>query len=794
MSQISVISKLTGVETTTEGTQITLDHSSIVKLNVDRANIADYSRSGNDLVITLNSGEVITLKNFYVTDAQGVSQLVLEESDGALWWIEDPTGAATYESIASTDALLAASGSDAGGAAAWPWVLGGLAAAGGIAIAAGTGGGGGGDDDNNNPNPGNPGNPSEPDTTPPNAPTNLQVSPDGKTVTGTAEPGSTITLKDADGNTIGTGKVGSDGKFTIDLGTPLTNGEQITATATDPSGNTSQGGQVTAPDLTAPDAPANLEVSPDGKTVSGTAEPGSTVTLKDADGNTIGTGKAGSDGKFTIDLGTPLTNGEQITATATDPSGNTSPGVQVTAPDSTAPAAPEIVTVNDNVGTEAGPLSNGQRTDDARPTFSGISEAGTVITFYDNGKPIGTATADATGKWSFTPSTNLSEGNHAITTTATDAAGNTSPASTAVTLVVDTVAPGAPAITGMTDDVAPNTGVLGSGSTTNDPRPQLTGTAEAGSTVTIYDNGIAIGTAVVGSNGSWSFTPSVNLSEGSHQLTVRATDIAGNTGPASPAFTVTVDVTTPPVPTGFIVNDDTGGLKGTITAGQFTDESQPRLTGRGEPGSTITVYDNGVAIGSTTVLPNGTWSITPTTPLAEGAHSITLRETDAAGNQSGLSQPINFTVDLTPPDMPEATLNSTGTQITGTAEPGSKIVITNNAGVQIGTATADSNGNYVADLNPAQVNGRSSPWSPPMPQATRVPRRWLTQRTSPRLPHRVTWWWRKTGQASAEPPSQTARLLLKRRTVRLSARPPPVRTAPLPSRFRQPRPTAKPLK
>ena len=705
MSQISVISKLTGVETTTEGTQITLDHSSIVKLNVDRANIADYSRSGNDLVITLNSGEVITLKNFYVTDAQGVSQLVLEESDGALWWIEDPTGAATYESIASTDALLAASGSDAGGAAAWPWVLGGLAAAGGIAIAAGTGGGGGGDDDNNNPNPGNPGNPSEPDTTPPNAPTNLQVSPDGKTVTGTAEPGSTITLKDADGNTIGTGKVGSDGKFTIDLGTPLTNGEQITATATDPSGNTSQGGQVTAPDLTAPDAPANLEVSPDGKTVSGTAEPGSTVTLKDADGNTIGTGKAGSDGKFTIDLGTPLTNGEQITATATDPSGNTSPGVQVTAPDSTAPAAPEIVTVNDNVGTEAGPLSNGQRTDDARPTFSGISEAGTVITFYDNGKPIGTATADATGKWSFTPSTNLSEGNHAITTTATDAAGNTSPASTAVTLVVDTVAPGAPAITGMTDDVAPNTGVLGSGSTTNDPRPQLTGTAEAGSTVTIYDNGIAIGTAVVGSNGSWSFTPSVNLSEGSHQLTVRATDIAGNTGPASPAFTVTVDVTTPPVPTGFIVNDDTGGLKGTITAGQFTDESQPRLTGRGEPGSTITVYDNGVAIGSTTVLPNGTWSITPTTPLAEGAHSITLRETDAAGNQSGLSQPINFTVDLTPPDMPEATLNSTGTQITGTAEPGSKIVITNNAGVQIGTATADSNGNYVADLNPAQVNG-----------------------------------------------------------------------------------------
>ena len=86
---------------------------------------------------------MITLKNFYVTDAQGVSQLVLE-SDGALWWIEDPTGAATYESIASTDALLAASGSDAGGAAIWPWALGGIVAAGAIAAVASSSGGGGG--------------------------------------------------------------------------------------------------------------------------------------------------------------------------------------------------------------------------------------------------------------------------------------------------------------------------------------------------------------------------------------------------------------------------------------------------------------------------------------------------------------------------------------------------------------------------------------------------------------------------------------------------------------------------
>ncbi|MXG37511.1 hypothetical protein GRW62_36620, partial [Escherichia coli] len=150
-------------------------------------------------------------------------------------------------------------------------------------------GGGGGDDDDNS-NPGNPGTPTDPDTTAPTAPTNLQFSDDGKTVTGTAEPGSTVTLKDADGNVVGTGKTGNDGKFTIVLDKPLTNGEVITATATDSSGNTSQAGHVTAPDTTAPDAPTNLQVSDDGTTVTGRAEPGSTVTLKDGDGNVVGTG------------------------------------------------------------------------------------------------------------------------------------------------------------------------------------------------------------------------------------------------------------------------------------------------------------------------------------------------------------------------------------------------------------------------------------------------------------------------------------------------------------------------
>jgi len=610
MSQISVISKLTGVETTTEGTQVTLGHSSVVKLHVERADIAHYARSGNDLVISLHSGEVITLKNFYVNDAQGASQLVLEEGNGALWWIEDPTGVEHYEAIASVDALLASSGGEAGGAAVWPWVLGALAVGGGVALAAGGGGGGGGDDNGNNgnnDNPGNPGNPSTPDTTAPNPPSNLKFSSDGASVTGTAEPGSTITLKDSSGHVVGTGKTGSDGTFTIELGTPLTNGEQITATATDSSGNTSQAGHVTAPDLTAPDAP-------------------------------------------------------------------------------------DILIVDDNVGAETGPLTNGQRTDDARPAISGISEAGATITIYDNGKQIGTTKADANGNWSFTPGTALANGNHTITTTATDAAGNTSAPSTAATFIVDTVAPSAPVVTGITDDVAPNTGALSNGSSTNDQRPTLSGTAEAGSTVTIYDNGIAIGTANANASGAWTFTPSVNLSEGSHQITTRATDVAGNQGAPSPSITLIVDVTAPDRPTVSL------NAAGTVA------------TGHADANTTIIITDSsGNRIGSAAVDANGNYSITLNPPQPGGV-VINVTAVDAAGNVSPVATTtsLQVTPDTTPPTPPsDLVVSGDGKTVTGKAEANSTVTIKDPAGDVIGTGKAGNDGTFTIGITPAQTNGET---------------------------------------------------------------------------------------
>ncbi|MGM8431684.1 BapA/Bap/LapF family large adhesin [Enterobacter cloacae] len=921
MSQISVISKLTGVETTTEGTQVTLSHSSIVELKVERANVADFARNGNDLVITLHSGEVITVKNFFVTDAQGASQLVLQDSEGALWWIQDPAGAATYESIASTDVLLAASGSDAGGAAIWPWVLGGIVAAGGIAAAASTGGGGGGDDDdgnNNSPNPNTPVDPSDPDTTPPNAPTSLQFSGDGKSVTGTAEPGSTITLKDANGNVIGTGKTGSDGNFTVSLGTPLTNGEQVTATATDAAGNTSLGTTITAPDLTAPDAPTigsvtddvdpqtgsvtnggstndprpqlsgtaeagstvtiydggvaigtavvasngtwtftpsadlsesthqitvqatdaagnlgpaspvftltvdltppatptaivltddtgairgtitagtptdasqpilagtgepggkitiydngvevgttdvlpngtwivtptsplpdgthaitvvetdaagnqsaasepiiftvdttpplapgDLVVSNDGGTITGTAEPGSTVTIREGDA-ILGTPVADSEGNFSLTLTPPKLNGEILTADATDAAGNTGPATSAAAPDITPPQAPVIVSVIDDVLNTTGPVEQNGLINDRAPTLNGTGEPGSTITIFNGSDIIGTVEVPSSGLWSFTPPSPLADGTYVLTATATDAAGNPSGQSNAWTIIVDGTAPAAPVITQVVDDVPERTGSLDLNETTNDSTPTLSGTAAANATVTIRVDGVDIGTTVADGLGAWIFTPDTPIAEGQHTLTAVATDAAGNTSDVSNSWGIIIDSVAPDAPVITQVVDDVPERLGTLNSGDSTNDPTPTLNGTAEPGSTVTIRQDGVDLTTIVIDSSGTWTYTPTTPLVNGTYTFTAVTTDGAGNTSQPSGGFTLTVDTTPPAAATIatvtddvggvngpltsgdTTDDTQPLLQGTA-PADAVITVYDGTTLLGTATLDGSGGW----------------------------------------------------------------------------------------------------
>ncbi|MCO2701315.1 BapA prefix-like domain-containing protein [Pseudomonas aeruginosa] len=548
-----------------------------------------------------------------------------------------------------------------------------------------------------------------PDTTAPAPATDVQVAPDGSSVTGKAEPGSTVGVDtDGDGQPDTTVVVGPGGSFEVPLNPPLTNGETVTVIVTDPAGNNSTPVTVEAPDTTAPAPATDVQVAPDGSSVTGNAEPGATVGVDtDGDGQPDTTVVVGPGGSFEVPLNPPLTNGETVTVIVTDPAGNSSTPVTAEAPDF--PDAPQVNASNGSV-------------------LSGTAEAGVTIVITDgNGNPIGQTSADANGNWSFTPGSQLPDGT-VVNVVARDAAGNSSPATS---ITVDGVAPNAPV-------VEPSNG------------SELSGTAEPGSSVTLTDgNGNPIGQTTADANGNWSFTPSTPLPDGT-VVNVVARDAAGN---SSPPASVTVDAVAPATPTvdpsngttlsgtaepgatvtltdgngnpiGQVTADGSGNWtftpstplpNGTVVNATATDPSGnasspasvtvdavapatpvvnpsngTTLSGTAEPGATVTLTDgNGNPIGQVTADGSGNWSFTPTTPLPNGT-VVNATATDASGNTSAGS---SVTVDSVAPATP--VINpSNGTTLSGTAEPGATVTLTDGSGNPIGQVTADGSGNW----------------------------------------------------------------------------------------------------
>ncbi|MFP1522842.1 Ig-like domain-containing protein [Pseudomonas aeruginosa] len=548
-----------------------------------------------------------------------------------------------------------------------------------------------------------------PDTTAPAPATDVQVAPDGSSVTGKAEPGSTVGVDtDGDGQPDTTVMVGPGGSFEVPLNPPLTNGETVTVIVTDPAGNNSTPVTVEAPDTTAPAPATDVQVAPDGSSVTGNAEPGATVGVDtDGDGQPDTTVVVGPDGNFEVPLNPPLTNGETVTVVVTDPAGNSSTPVTAEAPDF--PDAPQVNASNGSV-------------------LSGTAEAGVTIVITDgNGNPIGQTSADANGNWSFTPGSQLPDGT-VVNVVARDAAGNSSPATS---ITVDGVAPSAPV-------VEPSNG------------SELSGTAEPGSSVTLTDgNGNPIGQTTADANGNWSFTPSTPLPDGT-VVNVVARDAAGN---SSPPASVTVDAVAPATPTvdpsngttlsgtaepgsSVTLTDGNGNPIGQVTAdgsGNWTytpstpiangtvvnvvaqdaagnsspgasvtvDSQAPAapvvnpsngttLSGTAEPGATVTLTDgNGNPIGQVTADGSGNWSFTPGTPLANGT-VVNATASDPTGNTSA---PASTTVDSVAPAAPVVN-PSNGAEISGTAEPGATVTLTDGSGNPIGQVTADGSGNW----------------------------------------------------------------------------------------------------
>jgi len=463
-----------------------------------------------------------------------------------------------------------------------------------------------------------------------------------------AEPGSTVELFDKDGNSLGTGVANDQGVATITPTKDIPVGN-VTATATDPSGNTSDASEPkVATDTT---APAKPEVKTDLTGKAGTkdpvevsAEPGSTVELFDKDGNKIGEATADENGVATITPTKDIPAGN-VTAKATDPSGNTSDASDAAvATDTTAPAKPEVKTdLTGKAGTK----------DPVEVT----AEPGTKVELFDkDGNKIGEATADENGKATITPTVEIPEGN--VTVKATDAAGNTSEASDPAKASADTEAP------------VVNTVKAGD--------TAVTGTAEAGSTVevTLPDGSKVSGTA--DQDGNYS-VPVSGLNEGD-TVSVTATDEAGN---KSDATTATVAK----------ANDKTAPLAPVVNTVKAGDTA---VTGTAEAGSTVEVTLPDGSKVSATADQDGNFSV-PVSGLNEGA-TVSVTATDEAGNTS---RPTSVTVgkgiDTTAPSAPVVNTDLTGkagtrTPIDVIAEPGSKVELFDKDGNKIGEATADTNG------------------------------------------------------------------------------------------------------
>ena len=163
--------------------------------------------------------------------------------------------------------------------------------------------------------------------------------------------------------------------------------------------------------------------------------------------------------------------------------------------DAAAPGAPAIASFSTDTGTVGDGITN-----DNTLTLTGTAEANSTVKLYDGATLLGTVTANGSGAWSYTTAA-LANGTHSLTATATDAAGNTSAASAALSVTVDTAAPSAPAIASFSTD----SGTVGDG-ITNDNTLTLTGTAEANSTVKVYDGATLLGTVTANGSGAWSYT------------------------------------------------------------------------------------------------------------------------------------------------------------------------------------------------------------------------------------------------------------------------------------------------
>nr|WP_249787651.1 Ig-like domain-containing protein [Bradyrhizobium sp. NBAIM20] len=267
----------------------------------------------------------------------------------------------------------------------------------------------------------------------------------------------------------------------------------------------------------------------------------------------------------------------------------------------TVPDAPVIASFSTDSGTAGDKITN-----DNTIELKGTAAAGSTVKIYDGTTQIGSTTTDSGGSWDYITKV-LTDAKHTLTATATSSSGETSAASSALAITVDTKAPTAPTIASHTVNTA--------------NQVVMSGSAEASSVVKVFDGTTQIGTVTANSTGGWSYTTSA-LAAGSHSLTVKATDAAGNTGAASTTFTASISGTSAPT-TPTSPTSPTAGKVVEAAGATTLVESGGKYYLNGSTGSGPTLKDNGVEFVSGS---DGTWTPIGAEKTATG-YAVAWKET-----------------------------------------------------------------------------------------------------------------------------------------------------------------------
>ena len=480
----------------------------------------------------------------------------------------------------------------------------------------------------------------------------------GYEVKGTAEVGTTIEVRDAAGTVLGTATTGTDGKYTVtlDSGTATAN-QTLSVVAKNASGTESQPATATTPaDVTAPTVDNITGNSGSGYEITGTADPNTTIEVRDPAGAVIGTGTSDANGDFTVTLPTGTTNpGDTLTVIGKDNAGNESQPTEVLVPADATVTAPTVTGVTGNSV--------------AGYQVTGTADPNATIEIRDaDGNVIATGTADGTGSFAVNLPAGTANANETLTALAKDPDGNTSTPTTFQTPADEVVAP--PSVDKVT------------GNTTQGY--QVTGTAELGTTIEVRaTDGTVLGTATTGPTGQYTVTLASGKATAKQTVNVVAKNDTGLESQPTTAMTP-ADVTTPTI--GDITGDSTTGYE---------------ITGTADPNTTIEVRNpDGTIIGTTTTDDQGNFTVDLPAGAANPGDTLTVVGKDGDGNES---QPTEVTVPedatVAAPTVTTVTgTTATGYQVTGTAEPNVTIEIHNEAGLVIATGTTDGAGAFTITL------------------------------------------------------------------------------------------------